>query len=144
MRNVLHWESLAASASNRWPEVPQPLILAVIAAESGGNPRARSRAGAIGLMQIIPRSWIGTEAELFDPNYNVRAGTWHLSLSLQLADGDLRTALAYYNCGPARVEADRCGTYGGYIYADDVLDHWVPLFENALIVEQDDVSGNAR
>ena len=90
------------------------LVAAVVYAESRFDPNARSPAGAVGLMQILPetgefiaRQTGGTEfvvADLRDPEINVRYGTWLLRYLLDYYDGDLRLALAGYHAGPANVD----------------------------------------
>ncbi len=85
--------------------VEPPLILAVIQAESAGDPLAVSRAGAQGLMQLMPE----TAAQLgvsdpFDPAQNIMAGTRYLRQLLDRYRGDVRLALASYNWGIGNLE----------------------------------------
>jgi soluble lytic murein transglycosylase len=87
-----------------------PLLAeAVVDAESGGNPRARSRAAAFGLMQlVIPTAseLAGrpvTETELYDPRFNARLGCRYLARLMQLYSGDVLFTLMAYNAGMGRV-----------------------------------------
>jgi soluble lytic murein transglycosylase-like protein len=96
------WDGAIASAASEH-KVPFELVKAVVAAESGFNPRATSRAGAQGLMQLMP----ATAAELgvtdsFDPDQNIDGGTKYLGALLR-AFKDEQLALAAYNAGPSRV-----------------------------------------
>ncbi len=89
--------------------VDRRLVEAVVTVESGGNPRAVSRKGAQGLMQLMPQR----SAELgvrnpFDPRQNVDGGVRHLRELLQRFRGDVTLALAAYNAGEEAVRA-----YGG-------------------------------
>jgi hypothetical protein len=88
--------------------LPETLLLAVARGESDFEPQARSRANAIGLMQIL---WPGTAkhlgleqiSEVLDPCTNVDAGARYLKELLQRYRGDLHRTLAAYNYGPARI-----------------------------------------
>jgi soluble lytic murein transglycosylase-like protein len=85
--------------------VPVALVKAVIAAESSWDPRAVSRAGARGLMQVMPATAAktGVRAEdLFEPGQNILAGTRLLAVLLRHYRGDLVSALVAYNAGPRR------------------------------------------
>lgn len=80
--------------------VDPALVHAVISVESAYNPKAVSRRGASGLMQLMR----GTAkrygvADVLDPAQNIRAGTQHLGELLALFGNDLRLALAAYNAG---------------------------------------------
>ena len=81
------------------------LLASVVKAESGGNPRARSRAGAKGLMQLMD----GTASDLgvadsYQPEDNVRGGSAYLDGLLTRYHDNLALALAAYNAGPAAVD----------------------------------------
>lgn len=80
--------------------LPRELITAVIRQESGGDPAIRSKAGAQGLMQLMP----GTAKEMKvtnvnDPAQNILAGTRYLKRQIDASDGDIDTGLAKYNWG---------------------------------------------
>ena len=81
------------------------LIRAIIRAESAFNPFAVSRAGAQGLMQLMP----AVAAELnvldpFDPRQNIFGGARYLRWLLDRHDGNLDFAVASYNAGPGAVD----------------------------------------
>jgi soluble lytic murein transglycosylase-like protein len=76
----------------------------VIRAESGGNTMSVSRAGAKGLMQIMPDELRAYGIhDPFDPEQNISAGTQQLAEKLKLFNGDLKLALAAYNAGSGAV-----------------------------------------
>ncbi len=107
------WRPWIAEASRRF-DIPQAWIEAVIAAESGGRTHLNSmpitsRAGAMGLMQLMPRTYRdlakthGLGLDPYDPRDNILAGTAYLAA--------MRARFGYpglfgaYNAGPARFEA---------------------------------------
>lgn len=107
-------------------KLPVSLLLAVARGESDFDPKARSSANALGLMQILwPQTakhlGIRQKAKLFDPCTNVDAGTRYLKELMRRYDGDLHLSLAAYNYGPGRIEpgASRIPKgalwYSGYI-----------------------------
>lgn len=98
------WHALAGQAAERYG-LPPSLVKAVVEAESSGVQDALSRAGAQGLMQLMP----ATARELgvvdpFDPAQNIDGGTRYLAQLLQRFEGDTDLALAAYNAGPGAVE----------------------------------------
>jgi hypothetical protein len=83
-----------------------PLLVAVIAVESGGDPQALSPKGAGGLMQLMP----GTAArfgvaDAYAPAENIRGGAQYLDWLLRTFRGDAVLALAGYNAGEGAVDA---------------------------------------
>jgi soluble lytic murein transglycosylase-like protein len=81
------------------------LVHAVIVVESGFNPRAVSKRGAIGLMQLRPETArrYGV-TDIYDPEQNVRAGARYLSDLIARFGSNLELALAAYNAGEEAVE----------------------------------------
>jgi hypothetical protein len=96
------------AAANRYG-IPERLVRAVIRAESGYNPRAVSRKGAQGLMQLMPAtaSTLGVRNS-FDPRENIDGGVRHLRGLIDRFPGNLPMAIAAYNAGEKAVI-----TYGG-------------------------------
>ncbi len=93
-------------------KVDPALVKAVISTESSWNPRAISRKGAVGLMQLVPQTAqrYGVNNS-FDPAQNVEGGTMYLRSLLDRYNGDLNKSLAAYNAGEGAV--DRSGGVPG-------------------------------
>jgi soluble lytic murein transglycosylase-like protein len=85
--------------------VDAKLVRAVIQVESAYQQRARSRKGAIGLMQLMPATAQQYAADPYDPASNIEAGIKHLKGLLDRWPRDL--ALAAYNAGEAAVQRFR-------------------------------------
>jgi soluble lytic murein transglycosylase len=103
-RSPSRWDGEISRAGGRYGVDPA-LLKAVIHAESAFDPVAVSRAGASGLMQLMP----GTARELgvddpFDPWQNIDGGTRYLRAMIRRFPGSLSFALAAYNAGPEAVE----------------------------------------
>jgi soluble lytic murein transglycosylase-like protein len=99
-----HLDQIVQAAAERHNLDPA-LVKAVITTESGWNPSAISRKGAVGLMQLIPetaeRFGVGNA---FDPAQNVEGGTSYLKALLDRYNGDLTKSLAAYNAGEHAVD----------------------------------------
>ena len=97
-----------AEAARRFG-IPETWIWAVMRVESGGNSRAVSRAGAMGLMQIMPATWAelrarhGFGADPFDVRDNIMAGAAYLR-EMHDRYGSASAMLAAYNAGPGRYD----------------------------------------
>ncbi|MBT8357275.1 MAG: lytic transglycosylase domain-containing protein [Deltaproteobacteria bacterium] len=82
-----------------------PLLKAIIKAESDFNPRAVSKKGAMGLMQIMPKNLKSLQiADPFDPLENIMGGARYFKKLLKRFNGELSLSLAAYNAGPAAVD----------------------------------------
>ncbi|WP_337244796.1 lytic transglycosylase domain-containing protein [Luteimonas sp. gir] len=85
--------------------VEEAIVRAIMHAESAFNPNALSRAGAQGLMQLMPATArrFGV-VNAFDPEQNIRGGVAYLAWLLRRFDGDLTLAAAGYNAGEGAVD----------------------------------------
>jgi soluble lytic murein transglycosylase-like protein len=102
------------------------LVATVMQIESCGDPRARSRAGAMGLFQVMPYHFTASD-DPFAPDTNALRGLDYLQRSLETAHGDPRLALAGYNGGIGVIgrsesgwaaETQRYAYWGSGIYAE--------------------------
>ena len=89
--------------SNRH-QVDPAIVKAIIMAESGYNPRAISKAGAKGLMQLMPKTAqdLGVE-DSFNPQQNISGGVRYFKQLMNRFNGDFKLALAAYNAGSTTV-----------------------------------------
>lgn len=89
-------------------QLPEPLIRAVMHVESGYNPHVVSRVGAMGLMQLMPRTATSMGVDdPFDPRQNILGGTRYLRILANRFRGDMILTLAAYNAGERAVEKHR-------------------------------------
>jgi soluble lytic murein transglycosylase-like protein len=99
---ALYAEHIRAAA--RANKLEPALVHAVISAESAYNPYAVSRAGAVGLMQLMPQTAERySVANRLDPVDNIQGGTRYLSDLLKMFNNDLALAIAAYNAGEQNV-----------------------------------------
>jgi soluble lytic murein transglycosylase-like protein len=90
-------------ASSQKHSVPIELLKAICVAESGMNPSAHSKAGAIGLMQLMPQTAEGLGVkDPWDPQQNIEGGALYIRKQIDRF-GDYELALAAYNAGPGNV-----------------------------------------
>ena len=81
-------------------QIPEELVRAVIKVESDYDPRAVSRAGALGLMQLMPETAERMQVrDVMDPRENVLGGVRYLRVLANLFNGDIQLTLAGYNAG---------------------------------------------
>ena len=107
---LAHLDTLAPLAAQA--NLDLPLVLALIRKESLFNPTARSRVGALGLMQVMPATGqqvskslqlnMQPETDLLKPEYNLPVGVHYLSELMQRYDNSPVLAAAAYNAGPTR------------------------------------------
>lgn len=103
------WAAHIAEAAKRFA-IPERWIRAVMAVESTGNRTARSPKGAMGLMQIMPKTWnelrrrYGLGHDPWQPRANILAGAAYLR-EMHDRYGSMAAMLAAYNAGPRRYDA---------------------------------------
>jgi soluble lytic murein transglycosylase-like protein len=108
LRLSLSFDPIIHKAADEF-KIDAALIKAVIMAESRYNPKAISKRGARGLMQLMPATAksLGV-VDSFDPEDNIYGGSLYLKNLIDKFDGDLKLALAAYNAGSRQVKK-----YGG-------------------------------
>ena len=113
IRYPLHYRPIVIGHARNY-RIDPALLAAVIDVESKFRANAKSSSGAIGLMQLLPSTAHGIAVhtggsgfrtdDLYNPEINVRYGSWYLRHLLDKYDDDERTALAAYNAGQDNVD----------------------------------------
>jgi hypothetical protein len=117
------------------PSVPDALVRAIIARESGGRSTAVGKRGDMGLMQITPivaQRYNVPLGQLMDPETNKRVGTQYLQDLMKEFNGNLPMVLAAYNAGPSRVKSGMIPE-STRKYVRDVLGKIGGSMENAIM-----------
>jgi soluble lytic murein transglycosylase len=136
----LFWQEIVQQAQST--ALNPYLIMSIIRQESAFNPTAVSRAGARGLMQLMPAtaqelvtrlrlSPVTTE-RLYDPQLSITLGTRYFAGLLQRSQGNVVMALAGYNAGPGR--AARWREQWPDLSMDEFIEH-IPLDETRTYVK---------
>jgi soluble lytic murein transglycosylase-like protein len=108
-------------------QIPEELVRAVIAVESGFSPRAVSPANAKGLMQLMPATAQRMQVDdIFDPRQNIYGGVRYLRILANLFNGDLALTVAAYNAGEGAVL--RYGGIPPYRETEDYVTRVVGLY----------------
>ena len=136
LRYPLEYTSIVRAHAENY-ELDAALIAAVIYRESRFDPNAVSEAGAIGLMQLLPDTAEGIAlntggskflvSDLYDPELNVRYGSFYLRRLVRKYDGDVELALAAYHAGQGNVDewlsrGERIGFAETREYVADVIE----------------------
>jgi soluble lytic murein transglycosylase-like protein len=128
------YEPHLRAAAERY-KLPYELLVAVMLVESNGDPRAVSHKGAMGLMQLMPRTsdemYVG---DALDPRDNIEGGARYLRVLANRYEGDLAKTLAAYNAGPEAVRkaGEQVPSYPETReYVRRVLDHYRRLRDAA-------------
>lgn len=131
------YRPLVAQAARQY-EVSPALVDAIAHTESHYNQAAVSRAGAVGVMQLMPGTARTLGIDSRDAAANIRGGTAYLRLLLNRFDGDIVRTIAAYNAGPGAVS--RAGGIPRYretvLYVSKVLDRLADAADTAEGSEQ--------
>lgn len=149
MWRIARWKPIidAILEDNDYQYATDILVLGIIAQETQGDPDAICNAFdtergncAVGVMGITIGHCGLSESQLKNTRLNIECGTRIINLVYEQAlehgfrPGREATAaaLAAFNCGWQSLLADKCFSFGGWMYSWKVLNYWVPLLENYL------------
>lgn len=105
MQAVMNNYGAHISEMSKKYNVPENLIYGMIQTESSGRTDAVSKAGAAGLMQLMPGTARGLGVtDAFDPKQNIEGGTKYIGQMLKKFDGNVEQALQAYNWGPGNMQ----------------------------------------
>lgn len=138
---ITHKQSLYRLAGAT--KVDPLLLAAIVQTESGFDPFAESRRGALGLMQLMPPTALAMARELklnyqdqddlYTQDINLTLGAHYFAKMLRSFDGDLVLALAAYNAGPTKVHGWGLDPWGA---DQEALIDALPLSETRSYVRQ--------
>jgi soluble lytic murein transglycosylase-like protein len=131
---------LVEQTASRFQVDPQ-LVHAIIKVESEYDPKAVSRKGAMGLMQLIPETAqrFGV-ANPFDPKENIEGGVSYLKYLLGLYGGDLSLSLAAYNAGEGAVQ--RFGGIPSFAETRDYVQKVTNIYQSGSPLSGTNAAGN--
>jgi soluble lytic murein transglycosylase-like protein len=131
------YHSIILQAASRY-QVDPAIVKAIIMAESSYNPRAVSKRGAKGLMQLMPNTAeeMGVE-DIFDPEHNINGGVRYYKKLLNKFKGDIKLALAAYNAGMRKVrEHNGVPPYKSTRYYIKKVFEYYQHYKNQLATDQ--------
>jgi len=124
------YSALIAEVAKKYDLEPE-LVMGVVKVESSFNPDCKSRVGAAGMMQVMPRTGkhMKCDSDLHDPEVNIDCGCRVLRRYLDRYDGNIVYALSAYNAGPGNANPSAKGRYlpFNFKYVEKVL-RWRNVF----------------
>lgn len=145
---ILYWNypkpyNARVVAEGEYHGVDPLLLFAMMKVESGFDENAISRSGAKGLMQIMDKTgdWGAKEcgisdyttSDLFEPDTNIKIGTWYIARLIKQYNGDINMALTAYNAGSGNVAKWRSNKQYSH---DGVNLHTIPFKETKNYVKK--------